>query len=139
MRRLVQGLLLGAIVLDVVFWTLWFTDRSLLASESTRAYYEFENAFPLADAWLGVACLLAWISLTRRRPSALFWLICAGSAGLYLFGMDFLYDVENGIYATGAGGVIEACINAVTLVFSVTILAWTWRHRGELLSGHGVG
>ncbi len=80
----------------------------LIASENTRAYYEFENAFPLADAWLGVACLLAWWTLTTRRPSALFWLLCAGSAGAYLFCMDLLYDLENGIFTSGSGGVVEA-------------------------------
>ena len=36
--------------------------------------------------------------------------MCAGSAGLYLFGMDFLYDVENGIFAKGGGGAFEAVI-----------------------------
>ena len=135
MRRVVQGLLVGAIVLDIAYWSVWFTDRRLIASENTRAYYEFENAFPLADAWLGVACLLAWWTLTTRRPSALFWLLCAGSAGVYLFCMDLLYDLENGIFTSGSGGVVEAVIVAVTGVFSVTILTWTWRHRGALLSG----
>jgi hypothetical protein len=49
-RRLVQGLLLGAIVLDIAYWALWFLDPDLIASEHNQAYYEFENAFPLADA-----------------------------------------------------------------------------------------
>jgi hypothetical protein len=135
MRRVVQGLLLGAIVLDVAYWAVWFADRRLIASENTGAYYAFENAFPLADAWLGVACLLAWWTLTTHRPSALFWLLCAGSAGVYLFLMDLLYDLENDIFTSGSGGVVEAAIVAVTGIFSLTILTWSWRHRGALLSG----
>ena len=135
MRRVVQVLLVGAIVLDIAYWSVWFTDRRLIASENTRAYYEFENAFPLADAWLGVACLLAWWTLSTHRPSALFWLLCAGSAGVYLFCMDLLYDLENGIFTSGSGGIVEAVIVAVTGVFSVTVLTWSWRHRGALLSG----
>ena len=135
MRRFVQVLLVGAIVLDIAYWSVWFTDRRLIASESSHAYYEFENAFPLADAWLGVACLLALVALSRGWPSALFWLLCAGIAGVYLFCMDLLYDLENGIFTSGSGGIVEAVIVAVTLLFSVTILVWTWRHRGELLSG----
>ena len=109
------GVLVGALVLDVAYWSIWFISRDTLASEHREAYYEFENAFPLADFWLGVACLLALVSLVQPRPSAYFWLACAGAAALYLFGMDFLYDVEHGIFAKGAGGVIEACIVAVTL------------------------
>jgi hypothetical protein len=79
--------------------------------------------------------VLALVTLHRRRPSALLWLVCAGSAGLYLFGMDFLYDVEHGIFAKGGGGAFEAVIVALTLTFSLTLLVWSWRHRGELLSG----
>jgi hypothetical protein len=131
----IQGLLVGAIVLDVAFWSVWFTNRDLLASEHSRAYYEFENAFPLADLWLGLACLLALVTMRRRHPSALFWLLCAGSAGMYLFCMDLLYDVENGIFGKGSAGAIEALIVVVTLGFSVTVLWWSWTHRGELLSG----
>ncbi|MET3961028.1 hypothetical protein ABIE44_000962 [Marmoricola sp. OAE513] len=134
-KRPIQAMLVVAILLDIVYWTLWFAERDWIASEKNQAYYEFENAFPLADFWLGLACLLALITLQRNRPSALLWLLCAGSAGLYLFGMDFLYDVENGIFTKGGGGAFEAVIVALTLFFSVTILTWAWRHRGELLSG----
>ena len=135
MRRTVEVMLGVAIVLDLAYWSIWFTQRDWLASEHTKAYYEFENAFPLADLWLGVACVLALVTLRQRHEAALFWLLCAGSAGLYLFAMDFLYDVENDIFSKGAGGAFEALINLLTLVFSVTILTWSWRHRGELLSG----
>ena len=122
-------------MLDVAYWSIWFTSRDTLASEHRAAYYEFENAFPLADAWLGLACLLALVALRQGRPSAHFWLICAGSAGLYLFGMDFLYDVENGIFTSGGGGVVEACIVAVTLLFSLTALRYAWTRRDALLAG----
>jgi hypothetical protein len=127
MRRTIMVMLVGALALDVAYWAIWFTSRDTLASEHTQAYYDFENAFPLADLWLGVACLLALVSLVRSRPSAYFWLTCAGAAGLYLFGMDFLYDVEHGIFTKGGGGAVEACIVAVTLVFSLTVLRYAWR------------
>ena len=115
-----------ALVIDVVYWSLWFASRDTLASEHTRAYYDFENAFPLADLWLGVVCALALVGLTRSSRSAAYWLTCAGSAGMYLFSMDFLYDVEHGIFTSGGGGVIEAGIVTLTLVFSVTVLRYAW-------------
>jgi hypothetical protein len=127
-------MLVVAIALDAAYWTIWFTNRDWIASAHNHAYYEFENAFPLADLWLGVACVFALLTLRAGRPRAILWLLCAGSAGLYLFGMDFLYDVQNGIFAKGGGGAFEALIVALTLAFSVTVLSWSWRHRGELLS-----
>jgi len=135
MRRIISAMLVAAIVLDITYWTLWFSQRDWIASETSQAYYEFENAFPLADTWLGVTCLLALITLRSNRPSALLWLLCSGSSALYLFAMDFLYDIENGIFTKGGGGVFEAVIVSLTLVFGVTVLTWSWRHRGELLSG----
>jgi hypothetical protein len=136
MKRTIEVMLVGALVLDVSYWSTWFISRDTLASEHRAAYYEFENAFPLADAWLGLACLLALVSLRGNRPAAHFWLICAGSAGMYLFSMDFLYDVQHGIFTSGWGGVIEAGIVAVTLVFSLTVLRFAWTRRDALLAGY---
>lgn len=133
-RRVIVVLVAGA-VLMVAYWTAWYADRSLVASNHRPAYYEFENAFPLADGWLTVALLGAAWTLSRRSPFALFWLLAGGGAGLYLFGMDVLYDLENGIWwNSGAGGVIELCINLVTLVVSVWLLRWSWQRRKALLA-----
>lgn len=137
MRRIIQILLGGAIVLDVVYWTLWFTSRDTIASLDTASYVSFENAFPLADAWLGLTCLLALLALHRRQPTAVLWLLCAGSAGVYLGCMDLLYDLENDIFTSGSGGVFEAFVVLVTWIFSITVLTWSWRHREELLTDSG--
>jgi hypothetical protein len=64
---------------------------------------------------------------------ALFWLLAAGSSGLYLFGMDCLYDLEHGIFLRGSGGAIEAGIVAITLAFSLTALRYAWTRRESLL------
>jgi hypothetical protein len=128
-------MLVVAVVIDVAYWTTWFTQRSWVESDTSAAYVAFENAFPLADAWLGLTCVLAFVALGRRSADALLWLIAAGSAGMFLFGMDVLYDVQNGIYAKGAGGIIEAGINLVTLAFSVIALHWAWGSRDALLAG----
>jgi hypothetical protein len=139
MRRLVIVMLVGALVLDAAYWSIWFTQRDWIASDDTQAYYDFENAFPLADLWLGVAALLALVTLVRRQPSALLWLVATGGAGLYLGCMDLLYDLEHDIFTQGGGGAFEAVIVAVTWVFSITVLRYAWTRRGELLAGQDTG
>lgn len=37
MRRLVEVMLVIAILLDVAYWTIWFTHRDWIASEHRRA------------------------------------------------------------------------------------------------------
>ena len=133
-QRAIEAILVVALVIDVAYWAVWFTDRTWLASEHRAAYYEFENAFPLADLWLAVACVLALVTLRRRSEQALFWLLAGGGAGLYLGCIDLLYDLEHGIFAKGAGGATEAVIVLLTFAFSITLLTWTWRHRRQLLT-----
>ncbi len=135
-RRLTVAGVIALTVL-VAYWSLWYLAREVVQSDDTSAYYDFENAFPLADAWLGVCVLLAVRDIRRGSPSALFWLLTGGGAGVYLFCMDVLYDLEHGIYATGAGGVIELGINLLTLGFSVWFLRWAWARREALLSSPG--
>src|SRR4051812_12291438 len=113
-----------------------YAGRSRVAGNRGRASYEFEKAFPLADGWLTIALIGAAWTVSRRSPMALFWLLAGGGAGLYLFGMDVLYDLENGIWwNSGAGGVIELVINVVTLLVSIWLLRWSWQRRDALLAG----
>jgi hypothetical protein len=126
-----------AIAVLILYWTLWFAARDVVASDHTGAYQDFENAFPLADAWLGLCVLLAVRDVRGGRPTGLLWLLAGGGAGVYLFCMDALYDLEHGIYATGAGGLIELGINLLTLGLSVWFLRWAWTRRDALLRTPG--
>ena len=126
------GLLVAA-TLIIAFWVLWWSDRGLVASRRTSAYYSFEDGFALADGWLLTAVIAAAVQLGRRRPSALLWLIAAGGAGLYLLGMDILYDLRHGIYAGHGGGAVELVIDVLVAGASLGVLWWSWRNRGPLL------
>ena len=52
MRRTIEVMLVVAIVLDLVYWTLWFTQRDWIASEHRQAYYDFENAWGPVQTYL---------------------------------------------------------------------------------------
>lgn len=134
--RVVRLVLWLAVLLTIAYWVAWYADRSLVASNSHSAYYQFENAFPLADGWWVLCFAAAAIQLRNQSRAALFWLLAGGGAGLYLFGMDSLYDAEHGIWwRSGAGGVIEAAINVATLGVSAGALWWSWWQRDALLRG----
>ena len=128
------GLLVAVAVLIVAYWGAWALHRSLVASETGVPYTQFEDAFPLADGFL-VVCLLAgaWCLVSQRR-AALFWLLAGGGAGLYLFAMDVLYDLEHGVWGKGGNGLVELAINVLTLVLSITVLRWAWTRRDALLA-----
>ena len=122
--------LVAAAALLLAYWLTWYLGgRDLLASSDRPAYVEFENAFPLADAWLGACALLAAEALWRARSTALLWMLAGGGAGIYLAGMDVLYDLQHDIWTSGGGGLIELAINVITVVASVATLRWAWRRR----------
>ncbi|MGO9903066.1 MAG: hypothetical protein ACLP0J_26045 [Solirubrobacteraceae bacterium] len=49
-----------------------------------------------------------------------------------------LYDVEQRIYASNGGGVIELLIDILVAGASVGVLWWSWRYR-QLLLNPGCG
>jgi hypothetical protein len=135
-RRFMIGLLWFGAVATAAYWVVWFgIDRTWLATANTPAYFAFENAFPLSDGWMMVTAALGAVSLQRRRADALLWMLLAGSASLYLAGMDILFDLENGIYKSGDLGnvAVELFINAGCLSGGVAIVAFAWKHRHHFL------
>ncbi len=136
----IVGVLLFGVVATLAYWVVWFgIDRDILASAHTEAYYAFENAFPLADAWMVLTGLVATVALLRRRASSLFYCIAAGTNSIYLGLMDVLFDLENGIYGSpDTGGVaVEVTINVLTLVMGTVVIVWAWSHRRELSRWQG--
>ena len=133
-RRTMATVLVVAALLIAAYWIAWLAHRSLVASETTAGYTQFEDAFPLADGWLALCLVAASYCLVTARRAALFWLLAGGGAGLYLFAMDVLYDLQHGVWGKGANGVIELVINLVTIGLSVFVLHWTWTRKEALLS-----
>lgn len=123
--RVIVWLFAGA-GLIASYWFGWFIDRGLLTSDQSAAYISFEQAFPLADALLLSSAVTAAIQLWRRHPSASMWLHVVGGAGVYLGALDIMYDLQNGIYAKGAGGKLELGINLITVASSVGVIRFGW-------------
>ncbi|MFT3692072.1 MAG: hypothetical protein QM831_02945 [Kofleriaceae bacterium] len=111
----------------VAYWTLWFVDRSIVASMDSVPYNAFENAFPTADAWLAIAASAAAISIQRDLPRKAFWIIATGSASFYLTAMDVTWDLENRVYAVGGPAVPEMVINLASAALTIWTLRVGWK------------
>ncbi len=132
--KLTAGLLLFGSTLIAVYWVIWFfVDRSILASQTTDAYFVFENAFPLADAWLAGTSIAGAAGLLRGRAWGLFMTTLASSASIYLGCMDVLYNLENGIYGMPNKGAVgtEIGINMLSFGLGIYSLLFAWRNRAS--------
>jgi hypothetical protein len=134
-RRRAIGVLLTGVAVIVLYWLAWLVERSLLASDTRPAYFEFEAAFVLADAWLAACMAAAARALAGHRPTALLWLLAGGGAGGYLAAKDVLYNLQHGIWFAGPRGPLELAVNLATVALSLGMLAWAWPRRAALLDG----
>ena len=138
----VIGILIFGVLATLAYWVVWFgVDREILASAHTSEYYAFENSFPLADAWMGLAGAAATWALWRRRAASFFWCVASGSISVYLGALDVLFDLENGIYSAADGNtggvVVELIINVLTLTLGAVVLIWAWAQRRRLIQLDG--
>jgi FtsH-binding integral membrane protein len=133
-RRRVAGALLAGAALLVVYWAAWLVDRTLLASDTRPAYYEFQAAFILADAWLAFCLVAGARALAGRRSTALLWLLAAAGAGGFLLAVDVLYNLQHGVWFASQRGLTELVRNLATGARTVGLFAWAWPRRAELLA-----
>jgi hypothetical protein len=125
--------LLSVTAITVAYWIVWYLvpggEQMLSVLPGDAAHKRFEDAFLAADLWMAFAAAVAALRLLTDATRASAWLYMAGSAGLYLAGMDILYDVQNGIYGLASNPaqkdavVTEMVINAGTLLFSILSIA----------------
>ncbi|WP_394840783.1 hypothetical protein LZC95_27375 [Pendulispora brunnea] len=132
--KFTAGLILFGALLIALYWIIWFfVDRSILASQTTDAYYIFENSFPAADAWLAGTSIVGAIGLLRRRAWGLFATTLASSSAIYLGCMDVLYNLQNGVYAMPDKGAVgaEMGINVLSFGIGIYCILFTWQNRAS--------
>lgn len=130
------GLLLFAAVAFLLFWLAWFFAPDLVRISNERCYVVFEQAFPLADAWCGIACVVGAAGLWLRRPWGLLFTLMAGGAAIFLGLMDLLYDLEYGTFLLGtAEAYTELLIVLLLLALGPVVVSIAWKERAYCLSG----
>jgi hypothetical protein len=136
MKILSALLILGAVV-TVAYWLNYFIAGDVRVLSDTWYTY-FEDAFPVADGWMALAMFIAGIGLWRGTRSGALWGLMAGSALLYLAGMDITFNVEHGLYALlpKSGPMLtEAWINASSLGLGIATCLMSWRAAARSSSG----
>jgi len=134
-RRRVVVLSYFVSALIVLYWVAWFAHRSLVATSTAATYTNFEQAFPLADGLIVVWVLFGARALKRRSSLAVPFFLLGAGAGFYLGAMDVLFDLEHGVWAKGANGLVELAINVATFTLSSYFARWAWTNRRELDPG----
>ena len=129
----IVGLLLILTVVTTLYWIAWFFLPASVQASNWECYMVFEQAFPLADAWLIITALIGTIGLWQRKDWGVLFGLLAGSAAIFLGLMDLLYDLEHGIFARlTAESLIELVIVVYLLALGPAIIAYLWTRRRQL-------
>ena len=129
--RIHASLMVVAAAGTVAYWVAYFAAGAVQTS-ADPAYVAFENAFPLADAYMAACWMAAALLLLRRRLAAVPVGIAAGSAMVFLGLMDTLFNLEHGKYATMTGEMaVETAINVGCLTFGPVTMIRLWNARGR--------
>ena len=132
-NRTLGVLLILTAMTTVAYWVNYFTSGDV-AVVSARWYTAYESSFPVSDGWLALCAFLSGLGFLLGWPSAARFGLLAGSALLYLAGMDITFDVENHLYPLAAHSdamKFEIVINVWSLVLGLATVAISWgRARG---------
>jgi hypothetical protein len=128
-----------AVVCLTAYWVAWVAAPTMIQARRPDApdyqmYVCFQEAFPLADAWLAGAALVGVVGLYRRRDWGFLFMLLGFGAAIFLGLMDLLYDIEHSMFVpmTVEGG-IELTIVGLTLVLGSLGIRLLWRQRRTMM------
>ncbi len=120
-------------VATLAYWLIYFTSGEVQVRQD-EVYLAFENAFPVADAWMAICALLGAIGLLRKQAWGFLFALLAASSMIFLGLMDVTFNLNQGIYALGGiETAIEVVINLFCLVVSPLIINYLWKNRKKWL------
>ena len=133
--NLLIGLGVFAAVAVTLYWITWFNAPQVIqprtpADPDYEIYVNFEQAFPLADAWLAAAALIGVVGLRKMRDWGFLFMLLAGSSAIFLGLMDLLYDLEHDMFVPlTTEAAIELIIVLLLLLLGSGVIGIVWRVR----------
>lgn len=94
----VLGVLLLVVAgVTAAYWADFFLRGTVHVVEE-EWWIRFEKAFPVADAFMAVAALVAGVGLLRGADYGVAFGLVAGGALVFLGLMDLTFNVQNGLF-----------------------------------------
>ncbi|MBK7454349.1 MAG: hypothetical protein IPJ46_11720 [Anaerolineales bacterium] len=135
MENLALGLTAFTAFGIVVYWTLVF-EKIFPVTELVPGYKNWFMSFPLADGWIAVTSLLAFIFLLRGDDKAALFGLLAASGLIFLGLYALLYGINTGLlFILTTDGMIEIAIKIYCLSVGSFFIVFFGNHRYAFSSG----
>ena len=134
MKQLALGLTAFTTFGIMVYWLLVFTNI-FKVSELVPGYRNWFMSFPLADGWIAIASLLAFIFLLQGDSRAALFGLLSGSSLIFLGLYALLYGFNTGlIFQLTTDELIEIAIKAYCLSVGTFFIVYFWNLAKGMLS-----
>jgi len=126
MKNMVLALTAFTTVGIVVYWLLVFTGTFKVA-ELVPGYKNWFMSFPLADGWVAVVSMLAFIFLLQNNNKAALFGLLTGSSLIFLGLYALLYGINTGlIFNLNMDEIVEIGIKAYCLSIGSFFIVFFW-------------
>jgi hypothetical protein len=116
-----------------VYWTLVFTGI-FKVEELIPGYHNWFMSFPLADSWIAVVSLLAFIFLLQNNDKAALFGLLTGSSLIFLGLYALLYGLNTGlIFNLTTDELIEITIKVYCLSVGSFFIVYFWNFAKEMI------
>ena len=133
MKKLALGLTALTTIGIIVYWTLVFA-KIFPVTELVPGYKNWFMSFPLADGWIAVTSLLAFIFLLQNKPKAALFGLLTGSSLIFLGLYALLYGVNTGLlFILTTDELIEIGIKVYCLSVGSFFIVYFWNLAEEVL------
>lgn len=134
MRNLALGLTAFTTLGIVTYWVLVFT-KIFPVTELVPGYKNWFMSFPLADGWIVIVSLLAFIFLLRDDDKAALFGLLTASSLIFLGLYALLYGINTGLlFILTTDEVIEICIKIYCLSVGSFFIVYFWNYAKEIIS-----
>jgi len=132
MRWIIAALSITFIA-TLAYWLIYFTSGEVQVRQD-EVYLAFENAFPMADAWMAICALVGAIGLFKKQAWGFLFGLLAGSSMIFLGLMDVTFNLNQDIYTHGGiETAIEVLINLFCLIIGPLIIIYLWKNQKKWL------
>jgi hypothetical protein len=134
MKTLALGLTGFTTLGILIYWSLVFT-HVFPVTDLVPGYRTWFMSFPLADGWIAVVSLLAFIFLLQNNDKAALFGLLTGSSLIFLGLYALLYGINTGLlFNLTTDEIIEIGIKVYCLTVGSFFIAYFWNLAKQMLA-----
>ncbi|MCX6081222.1 MAG: hypothetical protein NTW32_16955 [Chloroflexi bacterium] len=137
--NIVIGIGIFTILAMSAYWYAWYFAPEVVQARTPldpdyAVYIGYEQAFPLPDLFVTLACAVGVVGLWKMRDWGFLAMLLTAGGAIFLGFEDLLYDLQHNMFVpfNGAAG-IELAIVLVIMALGPAMTILLWKNRRDFI------